>query len=102
MAGDMIDRVPVMLASGVILAALFAETHPDFVTRPPRSALEICGSLMDSGLCDAAGAMVDRRRGRLPPPDDAAPPKGQDGPIILRASVQRSGEPYEVPAIPVD
>src|SRR3546814_12229777 len=57
MACDMNDRVPVMLACGVILAALFAEAHPDFIAHPPRSALEMCGSLMDSGLCDAAGAI---------------------------------------------
>src|SRR3546814_4974289 len=41
MAGDMNDRVPVMLACGVILAALFAEAHPDFIAHPPRSALEM-------------------------------------------------------------
>lgn len=113
MAGDMNDRVPVMLACGVILAALFAEAHPDFIAHPPRSALEMCGSLMDSGLCDAAGAIVDLRRGGLPPPaaaqsdrsavpDHTVLPIIEDGPILLRASVQQSGEPYAVPAIPVD
>ena len=92
-----------MLASGVILASLFAEKHPDFIAHPPRSALEMCGSLLDAELCNAAGAIVDRRGGRLPPSDGAgALPIDESGPSLLRANAQKSGEPYEVPAITVD
>src|SRR3546814_13966433 len=68
----------------------------------------MCGSLMDSGLCDAAGAIVDLRRGRLPPPaaaqsdrsavpDPPVLPRIRDGRTRLRASVRPSGQPYEVP-----
>lgn len=68
MAGRMIGGVPVFMAGGIILAAVFARTHPDFIAHPPQTAREACDQMIDPSLCHVAGAVEDMRRDRQPNP----------------------------------
>lgn len=72
MAGRMIVGVPVFMAGGIILAAIFARTHPDFIAHPPRSAREACDQMIDPSVCHVAGTIEDMRRDRPPSPSDLA------------------------------
>ncbi|MEJ7928148.1 hypothetical protein WG908_15485 [Sphingobium sp. AN641] len=59
-------RLAIFAVGGVILAALFGETHPDFIENPPQSAREACDQLADQSDCRAALALNDLRQKRLP------------------------------------
>jgi hypothetical protein len=59
-------RLAIFAVGGVILAALFGETHPDFIANPPQSAREACDQLANQSDCRAALALNDLRQNRLP------------------------------------
>lgn len=59
-------RLAIFAVGGVILAALFGETHPDFIANPPQNAREACDQLANQSDCRAALALNDLRQNRLP------------------------------------
>lgn len=59
-------RLAIFAVGGVILAALFGETHPDFIANPPTTAREACDLLAGQSECRAAPALNDLRQNRLP------------------------------------
>jgi len=66
MAGRMIGRTPTFLAGGIILAAVFAQSHPDLIANPPQSARGACDQLVDQALCHVAGTIDELRHDRPP------------------------------------
>lgn len=91
MAGRVIVRTPIFAAGGIILAAAFAQAHPDFIARPPHSAREACDQMMDPALCHVAGVVEGLRHDRPPEPglsttlpDHAETPGAIDPEIVPR------------------
>lgn len=69
----MIGRMPLMFATGVVLAGVFIKANPDFVENPPKSVRQACDQLLDLSYCRAAAVASDLNQRKMPQAGYAPP-----------------------------